>query len=399
LFKIPLAPPDYPFTGRNAYAIQFVFRFAAQQSFATLSQSLEQTLTQFYQLTGELVYQDNCAFVCSGTQRVHLECFDHSGDEPPPLGALPQALANFHLPIDSVPGQPLARFALHQYKQGSLLVVNISHCLVDGYSFFYFLTCWAKQARGESFPRPCHHRDRLIPASSGWQALAQTADFEDRFSQQAGVFISQARDFPKLEDIPWQLLSFADPELIQLATDSVPSTTASALGNPVICAYLWQKFTRTWHVNDDPKQLLTLNCAVDFRRIFRKTIPGTYFGNGIRGITCSLTKQDVLSFSLMELAAHLRKQILGVREADIWMALNHLEAYRHRNGIEQMDKLHVSDPHTGLLVTNLSRLPVKEINFGQGPPQEVMPLVPASRVAIILPGAPSPGILVAPPCL
>jgi Transferase family len=398
LFRIPLAPPDYPFTGQNAYAIQFVFRFAEQQSFTRLSQALEQILTQFYQLTGELIYQDNCAFVCSGTQRVRLECFDHADDTPPPLGALPQALANFHLPIDSVPGQPLARFALHQYKQGCLLVVNISHCLVDGYSFFYFLTCWAKQARGETFPQPYHQRDRLIPASSEWQSLTQTTDFEERFSEQAGVFISQTRNFPKLEDIPWQLISFDDPELIQLAADLVPPTAASALSNPVICAYLWQKYARIWHVNDDPTQVLTLNCAVDFRRIFRKTIPGTYFGNGIRGVTCQLAKQDVLSLSVAKLAEHLRKQILSIREADIWTALNHLEAYRHRNGIEQMSKLHVSDPDTGLLVTNLSRLPVKEIDFGQGPPQEVMPLVPSSRVAIILPGSPSPGILVAPPC-
>ena len=43
------------------------------------------------------------------------------------------------------------------------------------------------------------------------------------------------------------------------------------------------------------------------------------------------------------------------------------------------------DPESGLLVTNLSRLPVKDINFNAGPPVKYEILTPANRGAVVLP--------------
>ncbi len=50
-----------------------------------------------------------------------------------------------------------------------------------------------------------------------------------------------------------------------------------------------------------------------------------------------------------------------------------------------MEETHVIHPDRGLLVTNLSRLPVHEIEFDAGPPVRFAILTPAERGAVVLP--------------
>ena len=49
------------------------------------------------------------------------------------------------------------------------------------------------------------------------------------------------------------------------------------------------------------------------------------------------------------------------------------------------ERIHVMHPRSGLLVTNLSRLPVHEIEFNAGPPTAYSILTQTVRGAVILP--------------
>jgi hypothetical protein len=62
-----------------------------------------------------------------------------------------------------------------------------------------------------------------------------------------------------------------------------------------------------------------------------------------------------------------------------------IERLQRQDGLAALERLHVVHPRAGLLVTNLSRLPVREIAFDAGPPVAFDILAPAERCAVVLP--------------
>ena len=84
----------------------------------------------------------------------------------------PRDLAAFHLPVFSVPGEPLTRLTYGRIGSGSALAINISHCVADGYSFFMFAG-----ARGRSAARYFLYllQQLLISVSTGFLTILVTS--------------------------------------------------------------------------------------------------------------------------------------------------------------------------------------------------------------------------------
>lgn len=72
-------------------------------------------------------------------------------------------------------------------------------------------------------------------------------------------------------------------------------------------------------------------------------------------------------------------------------SLASLEALRRSEGLAAMEECHVVHPTQGLLLTNLSRLPVAEVAFDAGAPVAFEILTPGVRGAVALP-APDGGL-------
>ncbi len=76
------------------------------------------------------------------------------------VGASPTSFADapdrhaFVDPVETVPGPPLARFRLTHTPAGSVLGVGLSHAIVDGFSYFYFLSAWSHVFHGREVPPP-----------------------------------------------------------------------------------------------------------------------------------------------------------------------------------------------------------------------------------------------------
>ena len=67
------------------------------------------------------------------------------------------------------------------------------------------------------------------------------------------------------------------------------------------------------------------------------------------------------------------------------IALGTLEAMLMQQGLTVLEENHVIHPRSGILITNLSRLPVQQIEFDAGPPVAFDILTPAVRGAVVLP--------------
>jgi hypothetical protein len=66
-------------------------------------------------------------------------------------------------------------------------------------------------------------------------------------------------------------------------------------------------------------------------------------------------------------------------------SLQVLERLRRQEGLAVLEEIHVVPPQHGVLVTNISRLPMQSLDFGGGPPTAIRVLSSSQRAAAILP--------------
>jgi hypothetical protein len=127
-----------------------------------------------------------------------------------------------------------------------------------------------------------------------------------------------------------------------------------------------------------------VSCPVDFRRILR-AVPRTYFGCAICGTTVSLDYDSLVSLSLGELALLVRQAVARVKQEYVSGALEILERMRQQRGLTSMEEIQVRHPQHGMVVSNISRLPIQGLDFGAGIPTAFQALASAERSAAILP--------------
>ena len=121
-------------------------------------------------------------------------------------------------------------------------------------------------------------------------------------------------------------------------------------------------------------------CPFDFRRIHPELGPG-YFGNAVVGVRVPVDP-DV---PLKELCQRVRDRVRSVDLDYVRDSCLCLEELRRARGREVSEELAVVHPTEGLLVTNLSRIPLKELDFGAGVPTQIRFSTSIPGTAVILP--------------
>ena len=153
--------------------------------------------------------------------------------------------------------------------------------------------------------------------------------------------------------------------------------------NDVITAFLWKKYITKW--NEGKNNPVTyVSCPFDYRRVLR-ILPRTYFGNALCCATASIDYENLVHASLGKLALLIRKAVGQVKEDYVLGSLEALGSLRRQRGLAAMEEIHVMHPQDGLVVTNISRLPVQNLEFDSGIPTGFQALSSAPRAAAILP--------------
>ncbi|NIM94211.1 MAG: hypothetical protein GTO18_10935 [Anaerolineales bacterium] len=385
--RLPLAPGDHLFTGLNAYPISFAFFYPNHMDPDELHISLEKTLQEFWPLRSRLVKvadhsyafqvaEDGLSFVVSHSDKG----FDDEED--------PSVYLDI---VESVLAEPLTRIKLTQTPHGSVLGVSISHALVDGFSYFHFLSSWSRIARGQRILNPVHDRRRLIPTELRCEETITPNIVFDR----CGVFWSEMkRGFPDNQ---------LEEDRVSLSKDLIREMRAEAEGecgvpffdNDVITAYIWREHGASWaDVDEDTTIYVTM--PFDFRRVLRE-VPRLYFGNALVFVTASIEIEELRRASLGELALLVRDAVHRVNERYVRQSALTLECLLRQRGMHVIEEIEVRHPQRGLVVTNISRLPIQDLDFGQGAPSRLMVTASARRGAAILPGDNGVEVMLFPP--
>lgn len=372
---VPLAPIDYVFTGRNSYPIEFVFLYERQLDSKKIEQALHQTLSRFGPMQGTLVQSANNTFSFRIDEKRFL-----FGVETSTLDFKTASKQDFYHHLDSVESlvdEPLLKIKLTHGATGSALAVSASHAVVDGYSYFYFLSCWAKVARGETFSEPDHSREKLIPENiSESQVLNQQLILE-----KTGLHTTSKRSDISRNKIKW-VSEFISTQEKQELIVSASEVNKPLSFNDLLCASLWKKYAPLWR-KDNTESMAYMGCPVDLRRHVPKT-SALYFGNAICAANASATYEELAKLSVPMLALRIRDAVGGINEDFAFRSFQTLASYRQQNGIDAFETFHVAHPRHGMIVTNLSRLPLTELDFGFGAPWRSEILTSAPRACVVL---------------
>jgi hypothetical protein len=380
---IPLSPIDHVFTGRGAYPLEFVFAYGGEIDALRLAESLRRTLALFPAAGSRLVRLEDDAY---GLEPVADGCVFEVGTSPAGFADAADRLA-FVDPVETLPGRPLARVRLTHTPTGSVLGVGLSHAIVDGFSYFYFLSAWSRVFHGRDVPSPALDRGVLQPgdppsASPGTTGPAAERPGPESVRKACGLFLDGLRPAVPRDRLRWTRRLFPKPELSALLAEAQAECPVRLSHNDVVAAWLWREHVPGWAGAGE--ETAFLSCPVDLRRVLPGFAP-TYFGCAVALANATIERERLAEATLADLARRVRDAVAGVDEAGARRALAVIDGLRRREGLAGLERLHVVHPRAGILVTNLSRLPVREIVFDAGPPVAFDILAPAERCAVVLP--------------
>ncbi len=372
--NIPLSPIDHVFTGTGSYPIEFVFSYKAQIDEKKLLTSLNETLKIFPPIRSKLRKIDGTYWLEEGQNGCHFEVVNSNinFDET-------EKREIFIDPVATLEGEPLARIRLTQTPLGSVLGISISHCVADGFSYFFFLASWVSTFHRKSMLSPSHQRTLLIKDSAGENIVSSKELFKN-----TGLFLSEKRADINRDKLIWETIKISKEELKSLLEKAQKECTVRLSFNDVIVASLWKRYMEQWKTDTKDHQTF-ISCPFDYRRLI-VNFPQTYFGNAVTLASTPLSYERLMNAKLSELAIIIRNSIASIDEKYVNDGLKTMALLTRDEGISVNEKIHVCHPENGLLVTNLSRLPVKDIEFNAGPPVKFEILTPANRGAVVLPG-------------
>ena len=263
--------------------------------------------------------------------------------------------------------------------RGSLLSVNVSHAIADGYSFYYFLSSWAAACRGESFQLPDHSQsllNRLVQHSRVERTKGNSSDLSElEFSF---PFLEVGTD-PTTRRV--ETLRFDGAAVLAEARDAADEIARNKITeNSVLTALVWQTYARALAAEGGE---LVLACPIDFRRISSELSP-SFFGNASAPALLRLEREQVLAEPVTRLAALISDAIRRCDELTLARYIVAIDDLRRARGLDATDRVVLVDPRNGLIVTNVARFPLPPIDFGSGPfKQEFTPINYAGTAVIV----------------
>jgi shikimate O-hydroxycinnamoyltransferase len=372
--KYPLSSIDHVFTGVGSYPIEFIFVYNKRINEKKLHESLLDTV-KFFPMIASILTPDG----------PNAYAFELSPD-----GLefqVTDSLLNFKEndkkyeyidPVETREGNPLSRIRLTHTPRGSVLGVSLSHSLADGFSYFYFLSSWSRIFHQKQIFPPVHQRELLISPADTDLLITNKTCWEF-----TGLFLDHKRSPIAKKDLVWESRSFSHQSLKDLLSGTQQDSEIRLSHNDIITASLVKEYLLKWSLEALADKCY-INCPVDFRRLL-EGFPRTYFGNAVAMASLELSLNELKEINIADLAGKIRKNLGGINGSNVQKSISALSSLKEQQGRQIFEQIHVMHPRSGLLVTNLSRLPVQEIEFDAGPPVHYDILTQTVRGAVVLP--------------
>ncbi len=373
--SIPLSPVDYIFTGEASQPITFAFSYRKKIDPELLKKSLKATLGYFPILQCQLHKISESDY----EYRITPDGLNFDIRESHSAFKESDRIGQYITPVNTIEGNPLTRITLTQTPEASVLAISISHALVDGFSYFHFLSSWAIISWGEKFLSP--YLDRRVVSSFDENNFKDTS--ADDIYTFCGLFYGGQRHQMTAGSMRSERM-FIPEETIRSHIGEVKRVhQISCTENDVITAILWKKYLSLWN-EEDVQHRAYVTCPFDFRRAL-PDFPKNYFGCAIVFATAEIGFKDLVTASVEDLSLLIRNSVSRMKPEYILNSMRALENLRRQKGLSAMAELHLRHARHGMIVTNLTRMPIQDLDFGFGSPEKFITYAEITRSAAILP--------------
>jgi len=358
---IPLSPMDYYFLRKNLYTIQFVFPYEGRLDESRFRKAVALALRNFPALCSRLkiISDTEAALEVQPIKDVSIRVLSLA--DPFELSTEEDTAAHLVDSVITEPGEPLLKLTLGYSKTRSYLAVSLSHLVGDGHSLFQFLIAIAEILRDRVAIEPSNDR---LALEAGMSNFARPVDLKRLFDETG--YIRPRPPGPSSSAREKILYSF---DAIEELKREAEAREFGLTTNDIIMADLLRKFyTKVPLYNGQ----LIVRCPIDYRRIHPEVQAGllrkTYFGNSVCDAVALFDPICFQKQSLREVALQIRRAILRVDAPAILKNLECLRDLRLQEGIRVFESLGCP----GLLVSNLTKMPFRQMDYGVGPPVRVI---------------------------
>ena len=370
-----LSPVDYIFTGTASQPITFAFFYSHQFDNKKLVESLNEALVYFPILKSKLkkISEYDYEYHISEDE-LTIDIIDSEV-----YFEKNARIEDLITPVNSLIDEPLTKIKLTQAPNGSVLVISISHALVDGFSYFHFLTSWARIYRGENFIKPHISRDIVSSyLNNGDDVITKEKVYAD-----CGLFYGAERGGVQTNKLITERIFIPD-EIIKAGIDAANKKHNITFSeNDWITAMIWKKYVPLWNRSEDNPQTY-VTCPFDFRRVL-SGFPKNYFGCALSFVSVSVDLKTLIETEIEDLAVLIKQSVSKIKSDQIKNSLTTLDDLRKEHGLSAMERIHLRHPENGIIITNLTRMPLREIDLGFGKPERFIAYAEIPGSAAILP--------------
>ncbi|KAM3281508.1 spermidine hydroxycinnamoyl transferase-like [Capsicum chacoense] len=359
--------------------VQTIYYYRPSQDYFTstcniLKTSLSKALVHFYPLAGRLRWIDGSRLEldCDASGAVLTEAesdakLDDLGDQfslsPDHISLFPHI--DYTIPISEI---PLLFVKLTKFKCGAIaLSFAISHAVVDGQGGPFFLSEWARLARGEPLMFAPFH-DRKVLKAGEPPIASPTLDEHVQFNPPPllmGKFKNETKGY-RLKLTKHQVETLR--EKANQGRNLEDSKERSYTRYEVMTAHIWRCACKAR--GHKFEQLTSLSICVNIRSKMHPPLPKTYFGNAIIDVNVVSVSGDITSSPLEYVARKVRETIEMVTSDYVNSAINFLIKQQDLSKYQDIHRIRNKEgPSYGnpnLAVISWMSLPLSGLDFGWG---------------------------------
>ncbi|CAI9781045.1 unnamed protein product [Fraxinus pennsylvanica] len=344
-----------------------VFRYGPKAA-EVLCKALSKALVVYYPLAGRLNVsaENQLQVACSGegiwfveaSANCSLEAVNFFDD----MAAIP---FDKLLPDPPQEIDPLVQMQITQFECAGFVVGLIfSHSICDGLGAAQFLNAVGELAKGveQLSTNPVWCRDFLPPPSLHFHANSLPADM------------------PLAPPIPDYQLEHANIDISQDQINDLKQNFRELTGKncssfEIVAASLWSRRARAINLNDDTD--MTLVFFANCRHLLNPPLPVGFYGNCFFPVTITVSNQIIKKASNAEIVKLIQKAKAGLpNEFGKWV-----------NGELITDPFTPPLVYTTMFISEWGRLGFNQVDYGWGPPVQVVPIQGSSLIPVAIIGS------------
>ncbi|KAK3009251.1 hypothetical protein RJ639_014117 [Escallonia herrerae] len=285
---------------------------------------------------------------------------------------------------------PLMLVQVTRFSCGGICIgLAISHVIVDGQSALYFITEWAKIARGEQSENlsPCLDRTILLAK----QPLRPPKFDHPEFDPPPRLIGSFDDSEERKKETTVDMLNLTKEQIKKLRNKANEARTSDLYSRyEAVVGHMWRCASKArGHASE---QVTTQSIIVDFRARREPPMPQSFFGNAISRVIAKATSGELVSKPLSFASGKIREAIEQVTEEYVRSSLDFVGG---QDNVFQYRTSHtVGCPAQGtyfwnpnMEITSWAGLPLYDADFGWGKEMYMGPgAIGYDGKAFILPG-------------